>query len=311
MKESLTRLEKKLLDMFFGSHPTEAVKSLRSIDGGAAGPFLESLDPGSAAKSLQKASSKTACTALGNMKTASAARILRQLPFDTQLVFLLTLNAENREAMLDSLPGSHAGKLRRLLHYPAGSAGYLMDPSAVSVLADSQAGHVLEEIRSETDADRYYVYVTDTRRCLVGFVTLQTLLNAQHQDTVASIMNTEFAHLPARASELDVIRHPSWRDFHEIPVVNRHGVFLGVIRYETLNRLRAEKLSGESGQDSFAAAIALSELYWLGMTGFLDTISKPSSDQLPESRQRGRVRCSLTASGSFWSAVTWRCIPGK
>lgn len=279
MKDPQVKLEKKLLDAFLGNHPGDAARAMSAIKANEAAKFLEYVKPRSAAKSLQKAPAKMACKALEKMQVTSAAKILQQLPFDTQLVFLLSLNPKKREAILGALPNSHAAKLRRLLHYPVGSAGYFMDPSPLSVLEDCLVDSALEQIRRQPDADRHYVYVTDIERRLVGIVTLQALFNAQHQEKVASIMNTEFAHLPARASERDIIKHPYWRDFHELPVINRHGVLLGVIRYETLNRLKADRSPDESTRDSLGTVIALSELYWLGMTGFLDTISAPANGE--------------------------------
>ena len=267
-------LEKKLIDAFFSKHPTEALKTLHDFDGQTLGELLETLDPRSAAMSLRIAPPKTASIALDHMKNDSAAKILQQLPFDTQLVFLHSLNnAEKREQILNALSDTQSKKLRRLLNYPVGSAGNHMDPSPVSVLPECLVKDALKQIHNEVDSARYYIYVTDIKRRLLGMVTLQELFKVKNQVSVASIMSTEIKPIPDMASERDIIKHPSWRNFHELPVVDRHQVLIGVIRYETLSRLKEARFSDQAGQDSLTSILALSELYWLGMTGFLDTIS--------------------------------------
>ncbi len=270
-------LEKKLIDTFFSSHPTEAIQALNDVDRHELSKLLESLDPQSAAISLQKVQAKTASFILGNMSSPAAAGILQQLPFDTQLVFMNALNVEKREQLLDVLTDTHSKKLRRLLDYPEGSAGKLMDPSPLSVVSDCLIKNALKQVQTEVDSAGYYIYVTDDKRCLVGVLTFQELFKADKQVSVASIMSTEIATISAMASERDIIKHPLWKDFHELPVVDRNQVFVGVIRYQTLCRLKASRSSDQTEHGSLATLLALSELYWLGMTGFLDTVSIPAN----------------------------------
>lgn len=266
-------LEKKLVNAFLDNHPEEAAQALNGLRGPVVAELLQAAKPGSAAGGLRHAAPKLAAQAIGVMDADDAARVFKELPLDAQVVFLHRLEAPKRDPLLERLPDRHAATLRRLLDYPKGSAGKLMDPDPLSVRATDSVRDAMKHVRAEAPSVLYYVYVTDSDRRLVGVVTLRQLLQARAGDSVSTIMETNVASLPAMASERDILQHPRWKDFHALPVVDRNGVLIGVIRYETLGRLRETSSRDNHDQDALSTLLALAELYWLGMTGSLDAIS--------------------------------------
>lgn len=280
-------LEKLLVNAFLHRHPDEAAKAFQKLDASALARFLADVNPQSITLSLQKTSPQTAATALSNMSADQAAGILKELPLDTQLAFIHAMKSSQCEPILGAMPDHHTQKLRRLIDYPEGSAGYLMDTLPSAVLSDCVAADAIKQIRANAETLGFYIYVTDDQHRLVGMVTLRQLYNAKGLEPVSSIMQTDVACLTSMASERDIINHPQWKDFHELPVVDRNKILIGVIRYETLGRLKAARSDRDSAHASFSVLLAMCELCWLGMTGYLDTLSSFSNPETRDSINYG------------------------
>ena len=283
-------VEQRLIDAFLNSHPEEAAQTLNGLSGTALVQLLETAQPRAAAYSLQHALPKVAAEALGNMDNTNAVKVLQELPLDAQLVFLHRIEADKRNMMLDGMKEGLARKLRRLLNYPQGSAGNLMDPSPFAIPSTSSVRDAMRHIRKEAQSVRYYIYVIDDDQRLVGVLTLRQLLRAHPRDSVSSLMETNVISIPAMSSERDILKHPRWRDFHGLPVVDRDNVLIGVIRYETLGRLKETSSKNRNEQDVLGTLLALVELYWLGMTGSLDAMSISHGHRDIEIRQEGEKR---------------------
>jgi len=61
--------------------------------------------------------------------------------------------------------------------------------------------------------------------------------------------------------------YPDWQIYHDLPVVNENGIFLGIVDYRTIRRLENELRTGKTGIQHDTGK-ALGELYWLGLSAF-------------------------------------------
>ena len=267
------KLEKKLIDAFISRHPKDASKVFLNADGPSLGSFMANANPQSIALSLMKVPPQTAAIALSNMSADQAVRIMQELPLDMQLTFMHAFDINFRDQLLEAMPAHQSQKLHRLIEYPKGSAGRLMDPLPTALNSDCLVADALKQIQNNANTIRYYIYITDDQGCLVGVVSLRQLLNASNQALVSSIMETRVACLTDLSSEGDIIEHPSWKNFHALPVVDRNKRLVGIIRYETLGQLKAARSEKDSAHSSLSVLLAISELCWLGMTGYLDTLT--------------------------------------
>ncbi len=95
-------------------------------------------------------------------------------------------------------------------------------------------------------------------------------------------MNRDVVALNPLAPQKEMIKSPYWRQFHTLPVTEEDGIFLGVVRYETISRLR-EELGPESEDEHIVdTALALSELYWVGLAGVMDGIAGRVRETTPD-----------------------------
>src|SRR5262249_56187782 len=80
-----------------------------------------------------------------------------------------------------------AAEVRRLMDYPPGSAGRVMDARAPSFRAEQSAGVTLDQLRVSKPRDLRQLFVVDTERRLKGTVDIQDLLIAEPNDQLGEI----------------------------------------------------------------------------------------------------------------------------
>ena len=61
------------------------------------------------------------------------------------------------------------------------------------------------------------------------------------------------------------VRHPAWRRLCALPVVDRDGVLLGLLHYETLRRMESQLGRGPVVGGVVTTGTALAELYATGL----------------------------------------------
>ena len=71
------------------------------------------------------------------------------------------------------------------------------------------------------------------------------------------------------ADQAQILSHPGWLTVHSLPVVDRAGVFVGAIRYDTLRSLEQQAAGRTAGVQGTAAA--LGELYHTGISGMMSS----------------------------------------
>jgi magnesium transporter len=160
-----------------------------------------------------------------------------------------------------------------MLRYPPGTAGGLMDPFVFTVPDDVTVKETLKRARVASLEMPFYVYVVDRTQTLVGVVSLKKLIRARHADPISTVMRRDVVSLSAMAPQPEIVKNPHWREFHTLPVTDEDNLFLGVVRYETIARLREELADASNDEGMLDTALALGELYWIGLSGVMDGIA--------------------------------------
>jgi magnesium transporter len=174
-------------------------------------------------------------------------RLLKQvlLALDPSLVAvsLLRISDDARDRCLALLPKRTAAEVRRLMDYPAGSAGRVMDSRILSFRGEQTAAAVLEHLRISKARDARHLFVVDTDRTLTGTVDLQDLLIAEPTDTLREISRPPSATVSPFDDREEVAER--LRDFHvdSLPVVDIHGRLIGAIRHGALLKTLEEAAS--------------------------------------------------------------------
>jgi len=272
------RSEELLVTSFFQAHPDDAARILEMTPPREVAGLLGNIAPDAAAAVVQRMASLSTASCLVTMlpeQAAAAAAILAELPMDSTVRLLRRMDPAVQEALLGLLPEAMARPARLLLQYPENTAGGLMDPKAHAVPEDIPAEKVHFLIRQDPENIFYYMYVVDRDHKLTGVIDLRQLMRADPSAPVGSIMDSDVTMLPAGMDLVTLLRHPGWRDFDALPVVDEKGVFLGMIRQRLIRQMSQSAEKGGHLMESWEVLLALGELYWIGVGEFLELLMQP------------------------------------
>ena len=248
---------------FLRDHPEAAAHVLEDFPAESVARFLAGASKATALQIVPHFTPGFAAAFLLASEPASAGALLLQLQPDFQVTLLRQLERQRREQLLDNLPPEQSLALRRLLPYPDGTAGALMEASLASVPGELSVRHALKRVKRMRQGMKFYVYVTDPQGQLSGVLTLHELLNALPSSAVSQAMHTRVVSLLAGEPLRSVIDNPYWQDFHALPVTDDNRILLGVIRQKRIRRLQEQVSHSGIVSDGLNTLVAIGELFSL------------------------------------------------
>lgn len=248
---------------FMSSHPVDAARVMERQETDGIITLLQDAPPATAAEILRQMDDNVVSAILDQMETDRVTRIMECFPVRTASVLLRRM--EKRETILSGLLQDMASDVRQVIQYSEGTAGALMDPRVFTVTEDVKIGDVLATVRRHPDFIKDYLYVVSRDHILVGVCSLSRMLSVPSDQPAAQSMQPPQQVLSPYMTYQAVLDHPGWKLYHDLPVVDADGVFLGVISYRAMRQMEGEK-GWETDQD---AGTALGELYWLGLSAFV------------------------------------------
>lgn len=263
--------ERLLVETFVRRHPVSSARTLERFDPAEAAAALDHVEAPDAAAVLTRMAPSQAAAALDALDEPGV--VLSRMEEDTAAVLLRRLPTERRGRLLELVAPEAAAPLERVLAFPEGTAGAIADPTVLALPVDVSAEEASERVRRSAETVTYYLYVVDRSGVLVGVLSLRELMLAEPRDRVETLMRGSPARLRASADRVEVVEHPGWLEFHALPVVDERGRFVGVVRYETL-RMLARETEGSPAAGLTSTALALGELYWVGLTGVIEGLGR-------------------------------------
>ena len=263
-------LERSLLAAFASKHPTQTARAIESLAPAAAAEVVAGTPEDAAAAVLPKLSPLTAARVLALVSLDHAASTLSRTRRDVTAAILRATPVELRGALLDALESEVRRAVEPLLRFSEGTAGALMDPGVLSCNESISVADALQRLRETPSSALYYLYVVNDEQRLVGVVNLRELIEAPSNRRVGLIATRPVESLPVRATSESIVRHPAWKRFHALPVVDARERLVGVVRYELARELEGRFLEQDLGDQSAETAAALGEVYGLGLRGVFE-----------------------------------------
>ncbi len=253
---------------FAENHPEDAARTLEHSAPQEAAAFLEEIAASSAAGVVRRMNAAHAADCLSVLAPERAAEIIANLPLDHAALLLRRMGAAAAN-VLDNAAEPVAQPLRRLLQYPEGTAAALTDPQVLTLPSDIRIAEAQKYLRRHAAHALFNVYVVDRDHRLVGVLNIRALLAARPSESLSSLMRTDIVSLPAHADLTTVAAQRSWLEYDALPVVDKSGILLGIIRHKTLRQLAAAAASRQPTIPAVAMAVALADLYWQGLSALL------------------------------------------
>ena len=260
-------LEQQLLAQFATDHPAEVASVLAAMPHREAALVLGDLAPTAAAGLLHYLPSLSAALALAQLSIEEAAAIFTDVRPDIAAAILRATPSEHQATVIACLPPRLQAVVANLLVYAEDTAGALMDPQVLTAFEQEPVCQVLERLQRNPEHALYYLYVVAEDQRLVGVVNMRELMSARPDVSIASACTRHVASIAASATWQTIVEHPAWGSVHALPVVDKAGQLVGVIRYEiarALERRRASAALADSGRQTVAA---LGEVFGLGLRG--------------------------------------------
>ena len=198
----------------------EAIYIVKLLESDITAEALAEVDESFREKILSKLSAKEIAEEIEELDTDDAADIVGELPEILQ------------EKVLSKIEDTeHTQDIRELLNYQEGTAGALMAKELVSVNENLSVINCVREMRKQAkEVTRVHsIYVTNSKKKLLGRLSLKDLLTANSKSKVKDIYipNVDFVNVSEDVNEVANIM--SKYDLEAIPVVNEKKQLLGRI----------------------------------------------------------------------------------
>lgn len=266
----MSAAEQALLITFAREHPVDVAHLLDRGTPEEAAYVLQGLEPEEAGRVLSRMTPSAAAESLGQIEVERRAELLSEAGPSAAALVLARCDDPIRRSTLGAMTGREADAIRRLLLHGAHTAGSVMDALVLCVADDASVEEALAHVKQHADQVLYYVYIIDRGQRLVGVVTLRELLLADADTSVLRVMREQPVAIVSHSSLLSTAAHPGWRHFHAMPVIDREGVLLGVIRYETAREIERELGQAVRRTNVAQTAGALAQLYAIGALGMVE-----------------------------------------
>lgn len=264
-------LEERLALSFLAEHPPDAALVLERMPAdhragvvrdarAAVAPALAEMLPSAVADCIARLEPRDASHAIDGLPIDRAVAALRRLPDEAAL------------RAIDALPEAKQEQLRRVLRFPEGTAGDLMDPVVPELPGDVSVAEARVRLRRGVQGPLDSIFVVDRDRRLLGSLDISDLLRAPGRAPVRNIMRERVDGLPAWMPIAAVKTHPGWDVVHVLPVTDEAGRLVGAIRFQRLRRHERDQTGG-SGQPATPAVGALGELFRLGLAGLIEGVA--------------------------------------
>lgn len=224
------------LDAFFNElSPTDTALAISRLDEGDRISLLTLLLPHQAVGILGDLPNEQAADLIGEMKPAEAAAIVDLMPADEGADLLGDISAGDAEAILGAMAIHDAARVRRLMDYPKGTAGALMDMEFLAFPGRATVGAVQHDFQRNaarySDYEVQYVYVTDDDGALAGVLRIRDLLLQSADKRIDEFMIKTPVAVSTNVPLADLVElfveHPS---FLGVPVVDEAGHLIGILR---------------------------------------------------------------------------------
>jgi magnesium transporter len=209
--------------------------------------LLKALPRKKAAQLVHDLPAAQAVQSMGWLSADEVAGIVSELPSNEQADVIASLPDLEASAILDAMPADEAREARRLLAYPADTAGGLMITEYLAYHDDLSVGDVLDDLRA--NAERYrlfdvqYAYVIAEGGKLVGVLRLRDLVLSAHTDPLSTVMIAEPLHVRDTASLEELDRFFDRHTLFGVPAIDAGGILVGVVRSHDVEQAVEERSS--------------------------------------------------------------------
>ncbi len=236
--DSVRRLQRigataNLLNLLQKQHPAdlaEVFKSLHDTERQSTFTILVERNSRLAMEAISEAGPEEAAALLASRSAEDIARLVQELPSDDAAAIIDHLPEDLSAAVLDLMRPKESGEVENLLEYDEQTAGRIMNPHVFALDEDMTVGEAITQLQTNRDVEMvFYLYVVDSRRHLLGVVSLRRLLLVSPETPLKRIMTADITSVRVDTDQEEVARQVASYNLLAIPVVDEENKLVGVI----------------------------------------------------------------------------------
>ncbi len=184
-----------------------------------------------AMEALSELGPEVAAALLADRSAEEIVKLTQELPSDDAAALIDHLPEELSAAVLELMQKKPASAdVGELLDYPEKTAGRIMNPKVFALSEDMTAAEAIAALQASRDVEMvFYLYVIDSRRHLVGVVSLRRLLLVPPETPLKRIMTTDLISVRVDINQEEVARLVASYNLLAIPVVDEENKLVGII----------------------------------------------------------------------------------
>lgn len=188
------------------------------------------------------------------VKEEYSSAMFNHLFTDDVVQFLVEIDGEKAEHILNKMDLEKAKKVRHLLSYQEETAGAIMTKEFISVSSSDTAEKVIEYLRTVAPTAEiiYYNYVIDHEGVLVGVVSLRDLITARPDETINHIMSRHAVSVDEDLDQEEVAKVIQKYDLLAVPVVSKDHRLLGIVTVDDIMDVMEDETTEDFGEISGA-----------------------------------------------------------
>lgn len=162
--------------------------------------------------------------------------MLDNLYSDDIVDFMEEMPANIVKRVLQNIKPARRAEINKLLNYREDSCGSIMNTNYITLKRNETVIQSIERLRRLKNIDRAlgYAYITDTKRELIGSISLKQLLYLNDDDKIEDTMDTDLVYVHTNDEQEKAAQLVQKYDISTIPVINDEGKLAGAITYDDI-----------------------------------------------------------------------------
>lgn len=233
MNGSLAEISEHIEDI----HPADILDVIENIEQHNLYILLSKLPHWMVAEVIGEAEEEEQMKLLSLFSELNQGKILNEMSSDDLADLLGNVTPIEANKFIEKLTSKEdRDDVKELLTYDPETAGGLMATEFISIMDNKTVQDTFTYLQDAApDAESvYYLYVLDEKEVLKGVLSLRDLVTATFETKIKDIMSENVISIPTNMDQEEVANKFEKYGFMNMPVVDEHGVMLGVITVDDI-----------------------------------------------------------------------------